>query len=278
MLPLVPCWLQIKPQGTDIAAMCLKGTNTPPPPPRTQLQITWSISVGTKWLWGNIRIQNAWVWDAFLTVIFQFLSVRKRTKGLPQGSLNLSIRWNVADECLQQEGTLLVSVPQDPFADVSGEYCPAVVGRCGKTTDTSVRNGDGDKAGRKTADRLAWRWVVKGVDGEDKKCVCCRGGEGRLRSSQKSRVVELMSQGSGTVYSGQERNKIASTEARKRAGWLSHRIKEGLDMWFSWERVRKGWIFPRCERKMWLPRLLMQLPESLRKPSKRSGKAASFQG
>lgn len=255
--------------------MCLKGT--PPPPPHTTADNV-EHQCGDQMVWGGIRIQNAWVWDAFLTVVFQFLSVLKRTKGLPQGSLNLSIRWNMADESLQQEGTLLVSVPQAPFADISGEHCPAVVGRCGKTTDTSVWNGDGDNAGRKTADRLAWRWVVKGVDGEDKKCVCCRGGEGRLRSSQKSRVVELMSQGSGTVYSGQERNKIASTEARKRAVWLSHRIKEGLDMWFSWERVRKGWIFPRCERKMWLPRLLMQLPESLRKPSKRSGKAASFQG
>lgn len=38
--------------------------------------------------------------------------------------------------------------------------------------------------------------------------------------------------------------------SQKRLVWLCHRIKEGLSMRFSRERVRKGWIFPICERKM----------------------------
>lgn len=37
----------------------------------------------------------------------------------------------------------------------------------------------------------------------------------------------MMSQDSGRVYSGQERNKIASTEARKRAGVVEPQYKGG---------------------------------------------------
>jgi len=63
----------------------------------------------------------------------------------------------MADKFLQQEGArgaMLVSVPQAPFADVSGDHCPAVVGRCGKPPTCLFETVTEDNAGRRTADRL----------------------------------------------------------------------------------------------------------------------------
>lgn len=119
---------------------CLYVWEREPPPP---LQITWNSSVGTKWLWGDIRNWNVWVRGALLAAIFSLSQCAEAKKKRPF-SRQLDFKWNTADESPHQEGvcgTMLGFVPQTLFADVFGELCPAVVGRCGKNTDASVWYG-----------------------------------------------------------------------------------------------------------------------------------------
>lgn len=156
-------------------------------PPLTQLQITWSISVGNEWLWGDIshKCVGLGCIPGCRFSVSQCAEVNKRQAPSPRQS---EFKYKVKHGRLIPPtggSTRYHAGLRAPAlsADVSGEHCPAVVGRYGKPLTRLFETVTGDNAGRMTAGILDWRRVVKDVDGEDKKCVWCRGGEGRPRSS-----------------------------------------------------------------------------------------------